>query len=142
LAYAGLKRLGLANCVSEIFPEDQFYPAPGQGVIVAQARLNDMETNDLLKTLNHTPSEQRLECERAFLRTLEGGCRLPCGIHTTIEGNLLHGAGIIFSVEGEEQAEAKGEGSLENPAEVGERLARLVLENGGEAILERIHRLQ
>ena len=87
LAYAGLKRLGLANYVAEVFPEDRFYPAPGQGTIVVESRTEDPQIEEILKAIHHALSAKRLECERAFLRRLEGGCQLPCGIATALEGD-------------------------------------------------------
>lgn len=138
LAHAGMKRLGLANYVSEIFPEDRFYPAPGQGAIVAESRVGDKETDEILKPVSHLISVRRLECERAFLLRLEGGCRLPCGIYTQIEGNSLRTAGGLYAIGDHHWAEAKLEGPADHPADVGETLADLILKNGGREILEKI----
>ena len=85
LAYAGVKRLGMIAHVTEVFPENQFFPAPCQGAIVVESRLNDAEAKELLHPLNHPQSAFRVACERAFLRRLEGGCQLPCGITTRFD---------------------------------------------------------
>lgn len=138
LAYAGIKRLGLLNYVAEIFPEDRFYPAPGQGVIAVESRTGDSETDEILTPLQHSASAKRLECERAFLRRLEGGCQLPCGIRSVFENDLLKTAGALFATDGRDWAEGYYEGPSERPAEVGEALAALILEKGGKAILEKI----
>lgn len=138
LAYAGIRRLGLLNYVTEIFPEDRFFPAPGQGAIVAESRIGDKETEEILMPLNDEASAKRLECERAFLRRLEGGCQLPCGITTQLENRRLKTTGALFAVEGRDRAEASTEGPADQPSQTGEALANLVLENGGREILEKI----
>ncbi len=140
LAYAGVKRLGLAQYVTEIFPEDQFFPAPGQGAIVAQSRIGDSETDEILAPLNHHESARRLECERAFLRTLEGGCQLPCGITTSIDHEIIKAAGALFAVGGHERVEGSCDGPAHEPASVGQKLANLILDQGGREILEKIRR--
>ena len=138
LAHAGLKRLGLLNYVAEIFPEDSFYPAPGQGTIAVECRSGDRETGEILEPLGHPASAKRLECERAFLRRLEGGCQLPCGIMTSVENGVLKAAGSLFALEGHEFVEAKHRGPGDYPAKVGEELAEMILAAGGQKILEKI----
>lgn len=138
LAYAGMKRLGLLNYVVEIFPEDRFYPAPGQGVIAVESRSGDAGAAEILKTLNHPPTAARLECERAFLSRLEGGCQLPCGITTVLEEKTLKASGALFAVEGREWVEAQFEGQCQDAGAVGAGLADLILKKGGREILEKI----
>ncbi len=138
LAYAGVKRLGLVNYVAEIFPEETFYPAPGQGIIAVQSRIGDSETDEILEPIHHMPSTRQLECERAFLKQLEGGCQLPCGISTRIEGSRLKASGGLFALEARDWAEDRFEGSVDHPAEVGQELANKILQNGGREILEKI----
>ncbi len=138
LAHAGIKRLGLANYVAEIFPEDHFYPAPGQGAIAVQSRAGDKEMEEILKPLHHVPSGRRLACERAFLKRLEGGCQLPCGITTTVDHEILRTAGGLFGLEGHAWVEQSLEGPADHPDDVGETLADLILKNGGQEILDKI----
>lgn len=138
LAYAGIKRLGLSNYVAEVFPEDRFYPAPGQGVIAVESRAKDPQTAEILEPLNHEPSALRLECERAFLSRLEGGCQLPCGVATVLHEKILKASGVLFALEGHEWVEAQFEGECRDAKGVGRGLANLILEKGGREILEKI----
>ncbi len=140
LAYAGLKRLGLTAPVSEIFPEEKFYPAPGQGAIVVECRANDSEAEALLHPLNHLESERRLACERAFLARLEGGCQLPCGVSTRVEpaAKKLTAGGILFSLDGARWVEEKVEGGAEEAERVGNRLAEVILAQGGDEIIRKM----
>lgn len=140
LAYAGLKRLGLVNYVTEIFPEDSFYPAPGQGAIVIQSKVGDSETDEVLEPIHHKPSALRLECERAFLRKLEGGCQLPCGISTSLQDGVLYTKGALFALESHEFVAQSLDGPGDHPGDVGETLAALILSHGGQEILDKIRR--
>jgi len=140
LAYAGVRRLGLTAAVTEIFPEDKFYPAPCQGAIVVETRSEDPEVKELLHPLNHAESAFRVASERAFLKRLEGGCQLPCGVTTRIEGpeKKVTAAGVLFSLDGTQRVEAKVEAGYENPEAIGIRLADEILLKGGEAILRQM----
>lgn len=142
LAYAGLRRLGLTNAVTEVFSEDRFYPAPCQGAIVVECRKDNAEIETMLVPLNHSQSAFRVACERSFLRRLEGGCQLPCGISTHIEaeGKKLVASGILFSLDGTQSAQARIEAALENPEAIGLRLAEEVLAQGGEKIIHEMRR--
>lgn len=140
LALAGIKRLGLVNYVSEIFPEETFYPAPGQGTIVIQSRVGDTELDEDLHAIHHKPSAIRLECERAFLRRLEGGCQLPCGITSFIKDGVIHLRGALFALESHEFVEEVLQGPADYPEDVGETLAELILKKGGQEILDKIRR--
>lgn len=142
LAYAGLKRLGLTTAVTEVFDSTRFYPAPGQGAIVVECRSGDRETEELLGPLNHPDSAFMVFCERAFLRRLEGGCQLPCGITSHIEGGgrKMTAAGILFSMDGTRFVESRLEAAAQNAEAVGLRLAGEILEKGGAKIIHEMKR--
>jgi hydroxymethylbilane synthase len=72
------------------------------------------------------------------LKRLEGGCQLPCGIATEIEGQRIKTVGAIFAIEDHNWAEAEYEGPADQAAKIGGQLAELVLEKGGREILEKI----
>lgn len=140
LAYAGVKRLGLQEHVSEILDEKFFYPAPGQGVIVVQCREKDQPVLDLLRAIHHEESGKQLTAERVFLAELEGGCQLPCGMTTRINGPRMEAAGVLLSPYQSQWVEADFVGFSEKPEEVGHQLAKRILEVGGRVILDEIRR--
>ena len=53
IAYAGLKRLGLAKCATEIFDPEIFLPQAGQGALAVEMRASDSEACELTKPLNY-----------------------------------------------------------------------------------------
>ncbi len=138
LAYAGIKRLGLANHVTEIFPGETFYPSPGQGAIAIESRAEDVEALEIIRAINHADTLTRLLSERAFLRRLEGGCQLPCGIMTELHRDQIKLSGGIFAIETRDWAEASLTTSSTHPDQAGKNLAEMILNQGGQKILDKI----
>ena len=77
LAYAGLKRLGIAERVSHVFGFEELLPAPAQGALAIECRTADAETRALLTAIDDQPLRQLVTAERMFLATLEAGCSFP-----------------------------------------------------------------
>ncbi len=90
LAAAGLERLGLAGRVSQTFDPAEMLPAVGQGVIAVQCRKDDTATIALLKAIDHAGTRSAVAAERAFLKRLGAGCRLPVGAYAEVDGAKLH----------------------------------------------------
>lgn len=87
LAGAGLIRLGLAHRISRYFSTEEMLPAAGQAILAVQAR----ENMDLscLQTFADADSRDCLLAERAFVRTLDGGCSSPVAAYATLKGDTL-----------------------------------------------------
>ena len=79
MAYAGLKRLGLDERITQILPEVQMVPAPGQGAIAVQIKSDREDYKELLKPLHHGYTARCVEVERYILSTIGGGCAVPFG---------------------------------------------------------------
>jgi hydroxymethylbilane synthase len=80
LARAGLARLGRLAEVTEVLDPIQMLPAPAQGALAIECRVNDMDTEHLLgSVLDDAPTRAAVTAERVMLATLEGGCRAPVG---------------------------------------------------------------
>ena len=88
LALAGLKRLGLADHVSEILDPVEAPPAPGQGALAIQTREGDVGAA-WLAPLRHRPTELTIAAERGALLALEGSCRTAMGAHARFRGDVL-----------------------------------------------------
>jgi hydroxymethylbilane synthase len=63
---------------------ESFPPAPGQGAICIEARLDDERIAELLAPIDHADTHAALNCERGFLGALDGSCRTPIAGHATI----------------------------------------------------------
>jgi hydroxymethylbilane synthase len=139
LARAGLERLGL-DAPHTVIPADKVLPAVGQGALAA-ATLHEHPLRVLVReALNHGPTERSVLAERAMLRALEGGCRVPVGAISAVRGTVVRLRGVVVSPDG--ALAYRGEAEGEEPEEVGERLARDLLEQGAAAVLEEIREVR
>lgn len=95
LAAAGLKRLGLENRISRYFSPEELLPAAGQGILAVQTRLG-MDTACLAMVRSDSAACCAL-AERAFVRTLNGGCTSPVAAYAVTEGTQLTLTGLYVS---------------------------------------------
>ena len=85
LAKAGLERLGFGDRISHVLPISEYGYAVGQGALAVVCRANDERTQHLVaQALEHPPTRWACEAERGVLRTLNGGCKVPITIRTTM----------------------------------------------------------
>ncbi len=135
IAAAGLKRLGRGGEATEFLNPEILLPAPAQGVLCVTLREGDLELSMGLKPLDDRPTRVCAEAERSFLRTLQGGCRIPVGALASIEGETLHLSGVIAHPNGEQIMRNSQKGSVQHPNELGDELARHFLAHGAQEIL-------
>jgi hydroxymethylbilane synthase len=138
LAVAGLQRLGMGDRIHQVIPAEVSLHAVGQGALGIECRTEDEEVLQLLKALEHQPTAQRCYAERAFLRELEGGCQVPIGVNTVINGDTLTLTGMVSSIDGQKMVKDTLSGSATNPEALGIQLARQLRQQGATEILEAI----
>ena len=92
--------------------------------------------------LNNQQSEQCLLAERAFLRTLEGGCSIPAFGHAVIEKDSLRLHAGLANLDGSWLLTKAMTGELANPEQLGFELGNFILNNGGSEVLKEIKSLQ
>lgn len=83
LARAGVLRLelDLSDLETIVLDPTSFIPAPAQGVLGLQTRVDDAATTEILQKLHHTDVATRIGLERSVLRQMDGGCQLPLGVY-------------------------------------------------------------
>jgi hydroxymethylbilane synthase len=140
VAKAGLDRLGLSKRISEVFAPEVCMPAVGQGAIGVEARLADTEAGDILLVLDDSATRTAIIAERALLAALQGGCQVPMGAWARIERNELVLDACICSVDGTQFIKQRVSGPPEQPAELGQHMARLLIAGGAQSILEEVSR--
>ena len=140
LAYAGVYRMGYANLVVEHLDLNQFIPAVGQGSIAIEActSLDPKLHEAIFSACNDAPTATCLLAERAYLRVLEGGCSIPVFALARLAANQIHLKGGILSLDGQQRIVLELTGPLTEAEQLGEALARQVLQAGGKTILEQI----
>lgn len=97
LAGAGLIRLGLEHRISRFFSVEEMLPAAGQGILAVQTR-QGVDTA-CLKTFADDDGRDCLLAERAFVRTLDGGCSSPTAAFATVDGDTLTIKGMYVTPE-------------------------------------------
>ncbi|MGB3513562.1 MAG: hydroxymethylbilane synthase [Microcoleaceae cyanobacterium] len=138
LAFAGLHRLGMGERIHQVIPAEISLHAVGQGALGIECRAGDTDILNLLKSLEHTPTAQRCDAERAFLRELEGGCQVPIGVNTEIAGEQLTLTGIVASLDGQKLVKDVVTGATSDAEKLGIELAKKLREQGAQEILDKI----
>jgi len=136
LAYAGLKRLGFESRISEVIPFNIMVPAVGQGAIAVEVREKDKQTIEILEKLEHRQTRVCVTAERAFLRTLEGGCQVPIGAYAFLEGSQIVLEGVVGSLDGTTVFRETTTGR--DAESLGTDLAEALIEKGAGRLLEEI----
>jgi hydroxymethylbilane synthase len=140
LAKAGLKRLGLGRYITATLAPDIMLPAVGQGALCIESRANDMATNAVISDIDHPPTHVAVLAERSFLHRLEGGCQVPIAAHATLSEDVLTLTGLVAELDGSLVVKDTITGSCHQAADIGRKLAENLLNQGAEAILERLSR--
>jgi hydroxymethylbilane synthase len=138
LAKAGITRLGRSELITEVLSPLNFLPAVGQGALAIETRTSDDRILPLVHPLDHMPTRQATQGERALLRRLEGGCQIPIGAFGRVENGTFRLDAIIGSLDGRRSVRSSIQGSPEKSEQLGVSLAEKLLSDGGKAILEEI----
>lgn len=135
LAAAGLVRMDWKGEITQYLPVELSLPAVGQGALGIECREDDEEVCALLARIHDRETEMAVTAERAFLRTLEGGCQVPIGAHAVISADQqIHLTGLVADPQGRNII--KDQLSGVNPEEVGQTLAELLKAKGAAEILK------
>ena len=137
LAYAGLRRLGLAHHARALIDPWETPSACGQGALAITARAGDADALALLAPIEDRAARLEITAERAFLAALDGSCRTPiAALARWSEGRMLF-AGEALTPDGAHLWRREGEGPCaDEPAAValGEAFGRQVRAQAGELL--------
>jgi hydroxymethylbilane synthase len=144
LAYAGLRRLGRADDVTEVLDPIQMLPAPAQGALAVECRANDDHAVGLLAQLSDPDTATAVTAERALLTALEAGCSAPVGgLAEVVEAELvgevmnveLFLRGSVTAIDGSDAVRLSATGATTDADGVGRRLAAELLANGADEMM-------
>lgn len=127
LAAAGLKRMGLADQVTEYFSTEQMLPASGQGILAIET-LKDAQGGQgvasVLARANHADTYCIAVAEMAYLKALNAGCQFPVASFAEFDpgSRNLKIRGIYWDEPSRRLLRA--EASLEIPALEGDSIAK------------------
>jgi len=140
LARAGLARVERTGAISETIDPLQMLPAPGQGALGLECREGDARVIAALAQLDDADTRAAVTAERAVLGALEAGCAAPVGALAEIveepDGSLeISLRAFVGAPDGSFELRRSDVGSCDNPAAVGEALARTLLDDGAGAVI-------
>lgn len=135
LACAGLERLGLSDRITRRLEPPVMYHAVGQGALGLECRSDDAAVIALLQRLIDPPTWSAALAERSLLATLRAGCHAPVGVATSLNGDDLRLEAVVLSQSGESRWTASATGASDQPTELGQRVAGLLVAQGVAAVL-------
>ncbi|MCB9938052.1 MAG: hydroxymethylbilane synthase [Planctomycetaceae bacterium] len=135
LAEAGLKRLGLADRITQLISPMMMLPAVGQGALGLETRLDDQRTIATIKPLDDADTHACVLAERTLLSALRGGCLAPVGAWGRVEHGKLQLDAVVLSADGKTRLSARSEGDANAAVAVGEEAARQLIEQGATELI-------
>lgn len=140
LSKAGLDRLGWSQKIAEPLSTDISLPAVGQGAIAIESRVKDEEASEILGKLNDEETRTVIIAERALMAALQGGCQVPMGAWARVERGQLVMEAVVCSLDGVQYVRQKATAAPEQAAELGQRMAQMLIDGGARNILEEVNR--
>jgi len=135
MAKAAIDRIDLdtRDFITQILDEDIFLPAPAQGALGIQIRVNDEDIYNTIRKLNHTKTEILVTAERTFLKHFGGGCHVPLGAYAMYNEDNIILKGVIASPDGSFIIKESATGK--DPESVGAELSLKIKSQGAEKYL-------
>ena len=121
LAAAGLHRLGLGNRISRYFSPEELIPAAGQAILAVQGRAGEL--TEAVKRLDDADARDCALAERAFVRTLGGGCFAPVAAYAEIQGDNMQLSGLYVTEDESRSARGAVTGRRSEAEALGRTLA-------------------
>lgn len=140
LAAAGVLRLGLEMHVRSRISADVMCPAVGQGALAIEIRRGDQQTKTLLAFLNDADTHAAIDCERALLGSLGGGCQVPIGAYAEKRGGRLYLRAMVGRPDGSQILREQADGT--DGVKLGRETAQTLLWRGGDKILNDVYAQQ
>jgi hydroxymethylbilane synthase len=123
LAYAGLRRLGLADKASVVLSTEQMVPSACQGIVGITVRTADENLWELLAAIEDPEAKAVSSAERALLMALDGSCRTPIGGYARLlEDGTMHLTGLVARADGSFLLQRSITGAVADAARLGREL--------------------
>ncbi len=136
LAEAGLRRLGLAEQITQVLPKSVLLPAVGQGALGLETRRDDGNTRQGIAPLNDPLTHHAVLAERAMLAALQGGCLAPIAAWCRMEEDRLTLTGRVISPDGARQLEVTRTADEGQSVELGQEVADELLGQGAAGLIQ------
>ena len=138
LAAAGLRRLGRTDAITEILGDDVMLPAPAQGALAVECRLDERHSAwfaSALAKLDDPAARAEVTAERNVLAGLEAGCSAPVGARARVAGDRLSMTAGVVAPDGSRAVSDSIDGSAQDAAKLGLQLAQRLLSAGAADLM-------
>ncbi|MEN7343288.1 MAG: hydroxymethylbilane synthase [Pseudomonadota bacterium] len=140
LACAGLKRLGMADRITESIAVTDMLPAVGQGIVGIECLEASDDIAEILASLQDDRSSAAISAERAVAHALEATCHSPLGVHAVLTGDdTMTLDALLTSTDGREFIRESIDGTTADAASLGKTVAAKMLDQGAARLIEQSH---
>jgi hydroxymethylbilane synthase len=134
LAYAGLRRIGRADAVTELLSPDLCIPAVGQGALGIEIRSDDDSILNLVQELEDIETAIATATERGVLSAVDGSCQIPVAAHAEHLGSELRLRALLAEPDGsnlrKEELRCPWPETLQRAQDVGAMVGRALRSRG------------
>ena len=137
LAAAGLHRMGLKEEIKQYLPLDDFIPSAGQGILCVEYLESNYEIERILTKHTIKKVQTCAEIERNFIKTLDGDCMSPIGIHARFKNDKIEVYAYVSDIDGKNNITTKYEDASDKDVNAGEKLADIFIQQGARKLLSK-----
>ena len=137
LAAAGLHRMGLKNKIKQYLPLDEFIPSAGQGILGIEYLESNHEIERILTKHMIKNVQTCAEIERNFIKTLDGDCMSPIGVHARYNKDKIEVCAYVSDIDGKNNIRTKYENASNENVNAGEKLADMFIQQGARKLLNK-----
>lgn len=128
LAFAGLRRLGLAERATEVLSPEVCLPAVGQGALGIEIKEDAAHVRELVAALEDPLTATAVAAERGVMRAVDGSCHLPVAAFATKRGDTMHLEGLLAEPDGsnlrQRRVEVPWPDNVTDAARIGDELGQ------------------
>ncbi|MGP6174798.1 hydroxymethylbilane synthase [Corynebacterium sp. A21] len=135
LAYAGLSRVGMGERATELFEPSVIMPAPAQGALAIECRVEDTAALAAINILRDADTQIAAVAERVVLNRLEAGCTAPVAAHSVIDGVEITLHAGVFALDGSTRLTATRTGPRDQAVSLAEEIAAELIAAGASEII-------
>jgi hydroxymethylbilane synthase len=133
MATAALRRLNMEETITEALDPTLHVPAVSQGALGLEVAEDHADIDAILDPILDDTVTLACRAERAFLRTLEGGCTVPLGGHCRREGDTWAFYGWVGEIGGDRVLSDRR--TTKEPVETALEMAHAFIDAGAREML-------
>ncbi len=134
------KELNLKGLYQFDIPAKQMLPAAGQGTIGVECRKKDEDIYNLLRKINHKPTERITVAEREFLYEIGGNCHTVIGVLAEEKNSKINLSAEISDENGKHLFRISGSSkeSAKLGKDIAKQLKKKIIDRKGRKFLQEI----